>query len=317
MVPSSPDPDEHTDGRTGERTGERTGAGRRTHRLFLVLLLASATLVTLDVSGGPGVGTARDMLGNVVGPVEEAVAEATAPITSLPQTLQTNRTLRNDVARLQADNGNLKSELADRDLAAAKERQLRGLVRTSADTGYALLPAKVVAMGPAQSFSRTVTIDRGRRNGVYPDMTVLNHDGLVGRVIRSDDTTATVLLIVDDDSVVGGRLGHDLEVGFVRGDGNLTGKGRLHLELVDSTATPDVGDVVTTWGSRGGAPYVAGIRIGTVESVSASPRELSQTATIKPAVDFSSLDVVAIVVDDDAPGALIKASQGGTRGGGR
>ena len=97
--------------------------------------------------------------------------------------------------------------------------ELDGLLASARGTGYALVPARVVAMGPAQSFSRTVTIDAGTRSGVHPDMTVLNNDGLVGRVLRADRSTATVLLLVDQESVVGGRLGSSMEVGFLRGRG--------------------------------------------------------------------------------------------------
>ena len=164
-------------------------------------------------------------------------------------------------------------------------------------------------MGPAQSFSRTVTIDKGRSSGIFADMTVLNHDGLVGRVLRADRSTSTVLLIVDQGSVVGGRLGSSLEVGFLRGRGDLTGSGRLDLELVDNTTMPGSGDVLTTWGSRTSAPYVPGIPIGTVESVYSSPRQLSRQAVIRPLVDFSSLDLVGVVVNDDTEGSVIKAGR--------
>ena len=81
-------------------------------------------------------------------------------------------------------------------------------------------------------------------------MTVLNNDGLVGRVIRADRSTATVLLIVDRESVVGGRLGSSMEVGFLRGRGETGDTGRLDLDLVDDSVTPVRDDVVVTWGSR-------------------------------------------------------------------
>ena len=85
--------------------------------------------------------------------------------------------------------------------------EYQGLTSAAATLGQALVPAHVVAYGPAQSFSRTVTIDAGSEAGVQPDQTVLNDDGLVGRVLRVTRTTATVLLIVDTESVVGGRVG--------------------------------------------------------------------------------------------------------------
>jgi hypothetical protein len=52
--------------------------------------------------------------------------------------------------------------------------------------GLQTVTAEVIAYGPAQNFSRTVTIDRGTADGVQADMTVLNTDGLVGRVVRAD-----------------------------------------------------------------------------------------------------------------------------------
>jgi rod shape-determining protein MreC len=43
-------------------------------------------------------------------------------------------------------------------------------------------------------------------------------------------------------------------------------------------------------------PYVAGIPIGSVEAVTSNPRELAKHAVIDPYVDFTSLDVVGVVV---------------------
>jgi rod shape-determining protein MreC len=133
-------------------------------------------------------------------------------------------------------------------------------------------------------------------------MTVVNNAGLVGRVIGAGRSSATVLLLVDQDSVVGARLGSNAEVGMVSGRGSLDGDGRLDLDLVDNTQTPGKDDVVVTWGSRNGTPYVAGVPIGTVEAVFSSPREQAKHAVVTPFVDFSSLDLVGVVVTGDAVG---------------
>jgi rod shape-determining protein MreC len=127
-------------------------------------------------------------------------------------------------------------------------------------------------------------------------MTVVNNDGLVGRVLRVTRSTATVLLVVDANSVVGGRIGESMEVGALHGRGALGAEGRLDLELVDESVVPEKGDTVVTWGSDGGAPYVAGVPVGRVTSVYSSVRESSQRAVIDPFVDFGSLDLVGVVV---------------------
>ena len=297
---------------------------RPSRTALVLLLLACFTLITLDARGGDDspVDPVRSAVGNVFGPVEDVAATVVRPLTAVPDFFTTTGSLRSDVARLEAENAQLKGQLATSSVDRNRAAELDGLLRSSRESGYSLVPARVIAMGPAQSFSRTVTIDAGRSSGVLPDQTVLNNDGLVGRVVRADRSTATVLLVVDQESVVGGRLGSNLEVGFLRGRGDVGGNARLDLDLVDDSVAPGRGDVLVTWGSRNGAPYVSGIPIGVVQSVYSSPRQLSRQAVIAPFVDFSSLDLVGVVVDKNTRGdrALIKAGKpevatgtGGTR----
>jgi rod shape-determining protein MreC len=286
---------------------------RPSRTVLVLLLLACFTIITLDVRGGEDspVDPVRAAVGEVFGPVESGTAAVVRPFRAVPEFFHTNGGLRNDVARLEAENATLRGQLATTDVVRNRAAELDGLLSSSRQTGYALVPARVVAMGPAQSFSRTVTIDAGTSSGVHPDMTVLNNDGLVGRVIRAGRSTATVLLVVDQGSVVGGRLGSNMEVGFLRGRGDVGGDARLDLDLVDTSAAPGRDDVLVTWGSKHGAPYVAGVPIGRVEAIYSSPRQLSKRAVIEPFVDFSSLDLVGVVVDRSATSdrAVIRAGR--------
>jgi rod shape-determining protein MreC len=272
--------------------------------VFVLLVLASLTVITLDARAGDSspLDPVRSAVGEIVGPAETATATALRPFTDVGGAFRTNHDLRAHVARLESDNATLRGKLAAAPLEQKRLAELDGLTRTVADTGYSLVAARVVAMGPMQSFSRTVTIDAGTSSGVRSDMTVLNSDGLVGRVVRATRTTATVLLIVDTDSVVGGRLGTNLEVGFVRGRGDVDDTGRLALDLVDNSVEPSKDDLVVTWGSKDGVPYVAGIPIGRVESVVSSPRQSSRLAVVKPFVDFTALDVVGVIVPKNTRG---------------
>jgi rod shape-determining protein MreC len=303
----------------GRSDARRTSEENRPSRLVLGLLLAACfTVITLDARGGAHspVDPVRSAAGDVFGPVETGTATVVRPFAAVPAHFRTTASMRRDIVDLQAKNSQLRSELAGSALARNRAAELDGLLASSRSTGYALVPARVVAMGPAQSFSRTVTIDAGRGAGVRPDQTVLNNDGLVGRVLRVDRSTATVLLIVDQESVVGGRLSSSMQVGFLRGRGQVGGDARLDLELVDPSATATAGDALVTWGSRHGAPYVAGIPVGRVASVYTSPRQQSTHAVIEPYVDFSTLDLVGVVVNRNnrSDRTVIKAdaSAGGT-----
>jgi rod shape-determining protein MreC len=271
-------------------------AGLRSRMVALVL--ACLTLMTLDHHPGPGspLEPARSAMGSVFGPVESATSTAIRPMTELGGWLHSRRSMQNDIATLEAQNSRLRAQAATTQYARNQLAEYQGLTAAAGTLGQALVPSHVVAYGTAQSFSRTVTIDAGSAAGVRPDQTVLNDDGLVGRVLRVTRTTATVLLIVDTESVVGGRVGTSMKVGFLHGEGGLGNHGSLDLELVDASQAPAQGDTIVTWGSHDGAPYVSGVPIGRVTTVYASLRESTQRAVISPFVDFAALDLVGVVV---------------------
>ncbi|WP_246081573.1 rod shape-determining protein MreC [Nocardioides litoris] len=280
------------------RAPRETEAGRPARALVVALLLACASLMVLDSSGGgSALDPARRAVGEVVGPAQRAADGVVRPVTGLGERFETQDHLRGRLAALEAENAELREQVRTAPYRREKLAELEGLTSAAVDLGQALVPARVVGVGASQGFSSTVTIDAGSESGITPDLTVVNNDGLVGRVLRVTATTATVLLVVDPDSTVGARMARSSELGFLEGRGELGGQARLDLELVDQTVVPRRGDAVLTWGSREGtSPYVAGVPVGEVVSVYSSLRETSQRAEIQPYVDFSSLDVVGVVV---------------------
>ncbi len=287
--------------------GDRRGGPSRS--LVVALLLTVATLMVLDKAGGEDspVAPVRAVVGEVVGPIQSAVASVVRPVVDLPGAFRTNDSLREQVRDLEAANTELRTRADNAGYDAARIEDLTGLRALARDAGYALLPARLIAYGPAQSFTSTVTIDAGSDDGLRPDMTVVAAEGLVGRIVSVTAHTATVLLIIDETSSVGGRIGDNQELGFVRGQGTFGGDERLELELADGGVVPKVSQQVVTWGSQGGAPYVAGIPIGKVAKVYESLRETSYRAIIQPAVDFTRLDYVGVVVPSGSPGPVIEA----------
>ncbi|MCD4535883.1 rod shape-determining protein MreC [Nocardioides sp. cx-169] len=274
------------------------GKGQPPRSLVVALVLSCATLMTLDHQSGDDspVDAARRAMGEVYGPVEVSTAVAVRPFFAVPDWFRTHADMREEIDELEAENAALRSEVNTSGYDRNKLAEYDGLTASAENLGYALVPARVVGMGPSQSFSSTVTIDAGSSSGLSPDMTVVNNDGLVGRVLRVSRTTATVLLVIDADSVVGGRVGSSMEIGMLHGRGVLGDGGRLDLELIDQSEVPAKGDTVVTWGSQSGAPYVAGVPVGSISKVFANVRDGSQRAVIEPFVDFGALDLVGVVV---------------------
>lgn len=277
-----------------DRLDARTRAPRS---LLVALVLGSVTLITLDFHGGTDspVEPVRRVVGEAFGPVEAGTAAVVRPFTAVPDWFRSKGSLSREIRTLEAENSELRGQVATSGLDRNRLEEYDGLTRAAQDLGGALVPARVVAFGPSQSFSSTVTIDAGADAGLGPDMTVVNNDGLVGRILRVTRTTATVLLIIDPESIVGGRVGDSSELGFVHGQGSLAQDGGLDLRLVDDAAVPAEHETVVSWGSAGG-PYEAGVPIGRVTEVFSSLRETSQRAVVEPFVNFSALDVVGVMV---------------------
>ncbi|MCM0619782.1 rod shape-determining protein MreC [Nocardioides bruguierae] len=285
-----------------ERRERRWSAGpvpaRPASRSLLVaLVLASATVVTLDLAADDGpVGAARAVVADVVGPLETATAAVVRPVTSLGEALTTRSELEDRVADLEAANAELRDQLAGAGIDQQRLAAYDALAASAGDLDRAVVPARVVGWGAAQTFTSTVTIDAGTDDGVVEDATVIATDGLVGRVLRADASTATVLLVTDAESTVGARVGSSGTLGFLSGTGEVGDGSALDLELVDATEVPDRGEEVLTWGSQDGAPYLAGIRIGRVTHVYSSVRDSSIRVEVAPSVDMTTLDVVGVVV---------------------
>ncbi len=297
------------------RSSRRPRASRRPRTAPILLVLAALTVMSVDAGTGADspANRLRTVVGDVFGPVQSELSAATRPLTAVRDYVSGVSRLRTRNAALAARNAALQSSLETAGLRRHQRGELATMRTLSRNARLSLVPAAVVAVGPAQAFSRTVTIDVGSSDGVRPDMTVLNADGLVGRVVRAGRSNATVLLVVDANSVVGGRVGSSLELGFLTGDGNLSGDGRLTLTTLDRTARPRPGDTVVTWGSRNGRPYVAGVPVGRVETVQTSPREQSTVSTVRPFVDFTALDLVSVVVGRGSGRTAARAAGAGSR----
>lgn len=275
-----------------------TSGKKRRVRIAVLAILASITVLLLDSTGGAHspLSPIRDAVGTIAGPIENVANAVARPFADLGGYFRSNSSLRGEIDQLKAQNAQLRGQTALTQLDRSRIAEVNALTGLARSTGYTLLAAHVIAMGSAQSFSRTMTIDAGTSSGVHADLTVVDSGGLVGRVLSATSTTATVLLITDPTSVVGGRLGSNLQLGTITGESNVESTNTLDFELSGSTALISKGATITTWGSPSGIPYVAGIPIGTVAGVTSTPRDLTVHAAVKPFAQFGSLDIVGVVV---------------------
>ncbi|WP_320773247.1 rod shape-determining protein MreC [Streptomyces sp. CRN 30] len=268
----------------------------RESRLLLVLLVAiSFALITVDIRGGEDspVDGARQAAATVFGPIENGVANAVDPIGNAISAVRDSGSRHDRLATLEKENAELKAALGSDDRNRSRVKQLDKILKAAAGGQYGIKGAEVIGIGAAQGFSWTVTIDIGSNDGVERDMTVLNGDGLVGRVTTVGPDTATVLLANDPDFTVGTRMETTDELGFASGQGDRP----LRVELLNGKAKVKKGDRLVTFGSQADRPFVPGVPVGVISRVDPSGGDLTRTVYVEPFAGLTKLDLVGVVVE--------------------
>ena len=268
----------------------------RESRLLLVLLIAVAfALITVDIRGGEDspVDGARQAAASVFGPIESGVSAAVDPVGNAVSAIRDSGERHDRLAALEKENAALKARLGSDDRSRSRLKQLDKMLKISGQGQYGIKGAEVIAIGAAQGFSWTLTIDVGANDGIKRDMTVLNGEGLVGRVTTVGPHTATVLLASDPDFTVGTRMESGDELGFASGQGDRP----LRVELLNGKAEVKKGDRLVTFGSQADRPFVPGVPVGVVSRVDPSGGGLTRTLYVTPYVGFTKLDIVGVVVE--------------------
>jgi rod shape-determining protein MreC len=266
---------------------------RRTRLVLGVLLIIAIALITLDFRDG-GASPARNVGADIFGPIERVTHDVTDPVASLFDSITGGPSAQSTIANLQRENAELRAQLSSAQLSRTAEQQLAQLLQFDAG-GYQVTAANVIAAGG--DYSDTVTLDVGRNDGIKQDETVLNGSGFVGTVTQVSEDTSTVLLADDASSLIGVQMQGNGEIGEVTGTGkSMSGSPMMRLTLFDANTVLEPGQQVNTYASVGDRPEVPGVPVGTIVSVTSTPGSLTQTALVRPFVNFTALGVVGIVV---------------------
>ena len=269
---------------------------RSTRLLVFALLLASLVTITIDARGGERgpLAEASRILGGVIGPLQEGVSAVFRPIGSFFSNVFQAGSLAEQVEELEIENAELQTRLQETSELVAENAEYEALLDIAADQDFGVLGASVVA-DSVSGLEWIVTIDKGSDDGVTEDMAVVGPSGLVGRVVRTFDTAAQVMLIIDPQSKVAARLSSSRETGLIEGQGEEL----LRFSLVDPEAEIIPGEIVETSGYRFGEGYTglypSGIPIGVVDAVEPAEDGVTVSVLVRPNMRFSQLDKVGLV----------------------
>jgi rod shape-determining protein MreC len=261
---------------------------QRSGFLFLAVMLGHVILISAQVNARTGVPVLEAVTFGVFAQVQRVVSAGTSGVRRVWSGYVSLR-------HLKIENDDLKRQLADAQVDLQRQRALadrsRGLERLLGLRDQSKLmttPAEIIAAGASPDF-RTVTIDKGSRDGLRADMAIIAPGGVVGRVATASARAAKVQLLVDRNAAAGAIIARSRAQGVVVGGGD----DRLRMDYVSEAADIAVGDVVMTSGIDG--IYPKGFAIGRVEAVEKNG-PASTRIVVKPAVDFRTLEEILVVL---------------------
>jgi rod shape-determining protein MreC len=266
--------------------------------LFLIMvLLVQAIALAIQVrtpanSGAPdggGVRLIRLWATATVTPFERAahgigygLSHGWADYVDLRHVRQQNQDLEQQLTRMRIQEAAIAED-------ALQARRLQALLGFRERYVGSTVAAQVIGASGSEQ-SRVLTIDKGWRDGLKPDMPVITQDGIVGKLRDVFPSTAQVLEINDQSSGAGVILESTRIRAILRG----TVAGRVQIGNLTADSRIKPGEQVLT--SGGDQVYPRGLPVGTVVSIAPDPDHQPYTdIVVRPAVNLDRVEEVLVI----------------------
>jgi rod shape-determining protein MreC len=265
---------------------------------IVVLVVLSLTIISLDLNGRThGITSGiKSVANSVYSPLREAVVDVLDPIGNFFAGAVHYGSLQSENQKLQATVGRLRQQQAERGFESSQLRNLTALENLPFLNALPTVTAQTQEISTS-NFTMTITIDKGRADGVDVGMPVAGAGGLVGQVIQSFHHTAVVQLITDGQSKVGVSFGPSMTL-----TGTIDGQGPVSPMTADLVAphTPlHQGELLYT-SSLDAAAFPPGIPVARVTSYHSSAGASQESITVAPVANLSQLAYVDVVVWEPA-----------------
>ena len=224
----------------------------------------------------------------IMAPAQKVVFKAGSSVYDFFSTIGKISDLAKENESLKEENDKLLEEKTAL-LEVEKENEiLRQELNFQKKTSFKLVPGQVIAKDPT-NIQNSFTIDVGKKAGIKEGMPVVSSGMLVGKISEVHYSTSKVMLITNPNNVVNAMLQKTRAYGLIKGE---LGYG-LVMESIPQETKINISDMVITSGLGGN--YPKGLIIGEVEEIVSKQGEIFQLATLKPILDFSSLEIVFVI----------------------
>ena len=256
--------------------------------LLLGVLFTSLFLLTIQTRGG-GPTRAADLLALTLNPVQSVLARVHRAALGTWHTLVDWRTVRSENAALHAENERLRIQALQVRETDQENRRLRRLLALRDRLPLTTLTGEIIGR-EGGGWARSLTVNRGRSDGIAQQMPVIVPEGLVGRVAQVRTGASVVQLLNDPASTVGAVVQRTRTAGLVEGEAS----GGLRFKfMARDGAGVTAGDLIVTSGV--GTLFPKGIPVGRITAIEDKGSALFHFAVVAPAVDFARVEEILLL----------------------
>ncbi|HTI53102.1 MAG TPA: rod shape-determining protein MreC [Verrucomicrobiae bacterium] len=260
----------------------------RRYGILLAVLLVSLLLLTVQTRGG-GTGRAGELVTIAVTPIQSLLVRVHRGALNLWANYIDWKSVRRDNAALREENEQLRVQSMQAGETREENARLRRLLVLRDRLPLATVAGEVIGR-EAGGWVRSLTVNRGRGDGIAQQTPVIVPDGLVGRVVQVHRGAAVIQLLNDPASTVGAVIQRTRTAGLVEGDAGGTVRFKF---MARDGASVAPGDLVVTSGL--GTLFPKGLPVGRVVKIEDKGSALFHFAVLAPAVDFSRVEEVLLV----------------------
>jgi rod shape-determining protein MreC len=267
---------------------------RYTLYAVILLLLTAVVLMSLRVKERKGVNFMDALLLEICSPFQKAstfvvqeIQETFKKYLILGHLREENEMLKKRIADLQMENYQMKETVMS-------SERLQRLLQFREKIAPAMIAAEVIGQDPTSWF-KSITINKGERDGIRKGMAVISPEGVIGQILKTSPRHSVVLLITDYNSAIDAIVRRTRAKAIVEG----RGENRCLLKYLLRAEDVMVGDRVVTSGLSGNFPK--GMMIGEIEKVDKKGLGIFQHAELVPSANFTKLEEVLIIKEFPLP----------------
>ena len=276
---------------------------RRRRAVLVGLIVGSLILLSAHFSeadSGP-LHVIQRATATVLSPLETVANAALKPVRDLFDWFDETWEARGENEDLQEELAEVRTRLADAEMAAAENEELRGLLDLDKDElagfGFEPVTARIVKRSPSL-VNATIGVNAGSADGVEVDDVVVAAAGLAGRVSQVTSQTAQVQLITDPRNGVSVAVAEtDGPKGIVTATAGDPDELTLQIFSNEEEISDNQYVVTAGWSDPAtglSSAYPPGVPVGSVTETASGDTDFQEVA-VDPFVDFQKLTYVQIL----------------------